>query len=136
MMPAEQTKVEEYLSSALAGSLLGQIANRRQIHFTTLLGPGFDGDSPELRALSDELTELGICPDTLANHALCSLVALFVEQSNAELIVAQYTSLLWTILGDPKSGAPPEIYRRAGVAMHLALLGILDPSFTESSPRP
>lgn len=136
MMPAEQTKVEEYLSAALAGSLIGQIANRRGIHFSELLGPSFDGDTPELRELSDELTELGLCPDTLANHALCSLVALFVEQSNAELIVTQYTSLLWTILGDPKSGAPPEIYRRAGVAMHLALLGILDPSFTESSPRP
>lgn len=136
MMPAEQTKVEEYLSAALAGSLIGQIANRRGIHYTELLGPAFDGDTPELRELSDELTELGLCPDTLANHALCSLVALFVEQGNAELIVTQYTSLLWTILGDPKSGAPPEIYRRAGVAMHLALLGILDPSFTESSPRP
>lgn len=136
MMPAEQTKVEEYLSAALAGSLIGQIANRRGIHFSELLGPSFDGDTPELRELSDELTELGLCPDTLANHALCSLVALFVEQGNAELIVTQYTSLLWTILGDPKSGAPPEIYRRAGVAMHLALLGILDPSFTESSPRP
>jgi hypothetical protein len=48
------------------------------------------------------------------------------------LIVCQYTSLLWSILGDPKNGGkPPEIYRKAGVAMHLALLGILDPSFPE-----
>lgn len=136
MMSAEQTKVEEFLSSALAGSLVGQIAAARQISFTTLLGPNFDGESPELSALANELTDIGICPDQLATHALLALVSLFMENSNAELIVTQYTSLLWTILGDPKSGAPPEIYRRAGVAMHLALLGILDPSFTESSPRP
>ena len=134
-MSTEQTRVEEYLSAALSGSILGQIANRRQIHITTLLGPAFDGDSPELNALIEELTELGVCADTLANHALCALVALFVEEGNADLIVSQYTSLLWTILGDPKSGSPPEIYRRAGVAMHLALLGILDPSFSEPSYR-
>jgi len=136
MMSAEQTKVEEYLSSALAGSLVGQIAAQRRISFITLLGSDFDGESPELRSLSDELTELGICPDQLANHALIALVSLFMANGNAELIVAQYTSLLWTILGDPKSGAPPEIYRRAGVAMHLALLGILDPSLTENSSPP
>jgi hypothetical protein len=131
-MKREQNKVEEYLSSAIAGSLIGQIASRRELSFYTLLGPSFDGDSPELRALSDELTELGINPDLLANHALSSLVALFVEESNANLIVCQYTSLLWSILGDPKNGGkPPEIYRKAGVAMHLALLGILDPSFPE-----
>lgn len=136
MTSAEQTKVEEFLSTALAGSLVGQIAAERRISFTTLAGPNFDGESPELRALADELTELGIYPDQLANHALIALVSLFMENSNAELIITQYTSLLWTILGDPKSGAPPEIYRRAGVAMHLALLGILDPSFIESSPDP
>jgi len=136
MMSAEQTKVEEYLSSALAGSLVGQIAAQRRISFITLLGSDFDGESPELRSLANELTELGICPDQLANHALSALVSLFMANSNAELIVAQYTSLLWTILGDPKSGAPPEIYRRAGVAMHLALLGILDPSLTENSSPP
>lgn len=136
MTSAEQTKVEEFLSTALAGSLVGQIAAERRISFTTLVGPNFDGESPELRALTNELTELGIYPDQLANHALIALVSLFMENSNAELIITQYTSLLWTILGDPKSGAPPEIYRRAGVAMHLALLGILDPSFIESSPDP
>jgi len=131
-MTHEQTKVEEYLSSAIAGSLIGQIANRRELSFSTLLGPRCDGDSPELRALSDELTELGINPDVLANHVLSCLVALFVEESNANLIVGQYTSLLWSVLGDPANGGkPPEIYRKAGVAMHLALIGILDPSFPD-----
>lgn len=129
-MSAPPTKVEEYLSCALAGALVGQLAARRELDFMTLIGPNFDGDSPELRSLSDELTELGIDPNLLATHALTALVALFVEQNNADLIVGQYTSLLWSILGDPKNGgSPPEIYRKAGVAMHLSLLGILDPTF-------
>ena len=135
-MTNEQTKVEEYLTSALAGSLIGQVAARRCLHFRDLLGPEGDGDSPELRALSDELTALALDPCLLANHSLLALVALFAQEGNADLIVTQYTSLLWTILGDPKSGSPPEIYRRAGVAMHLALLGILDPAIVEHHSPP
>ena len=128
MSPA-QTKVEEYLSCALARSLVGQVASTRDLNLATLIGPDCESGTPQLRALSDELTELGINPDLLANHALCALVALFVQESNADLIIGQYTSLLWSILGDPKNGGkPPEIYRKAGVAMHLSLLGILDPS--------
>jgi hypothetical protein len=124
-----QNKVEEYLSCAIAGSLVGQVASQRRIDLSSLISPDLEDSTPTLRALSDELTELGINPDALANHALCALVALFVQESNADLIVDQYTSLLWTILGDPTNGGkPPEIYRKAGVAMHLSLLGILDPS--------
>jgi hypothetical protein len=124
-----QNKVEEYLSCAIAGSLVGQVASQRRINLASLISPDLENSTPTLRALSDELTELGINPDALANHALCALVALFVQESNADLIVDQYTSLLWTILGDPANGGkPPEIYRKAGVAMHLSLLGILDPS--------
>ena len=60
---------------------------------------------------------------------MISLVALFAQPCNADLITSQLTALLWSILGDPKNGGrPPEIYRRAGSAMYLALLGILNPS--------
>jgi hypothetical protein len=134
-MSDSPTKVEDYLTSAIAGSLVGQVASHRRISFGTLLGPHLDGESPELRALSDELTELGIDPAVIANHSLLALVALFAQSDNADLIISQYTSLLWTILGDPKSGSPPEIYRRAGCAMHLALLGILDPSFVDHATK-
>jgi len=134
-MSETQTKVEEYLTAAVAGSLIGQVAGQRNLSFASLLGTEGDGESPHLRAITAEFTELGIDPALLANHSLLALVALFAEEANAELIVSQYSSLLWTILGDPRSGAPPEIYRRAGVAMHLALLGILDPSFSEHRSR-
>lgn len=135
-MTSDPNKLEEYLGSALAGSLVGQIAARRNITFRELLGPDGDGDSPTLRALTEEITELGLDPELLATHSLYSLVALFSQETNADLIASQYTSLLWSILGDPKNGgSPPEIYRRAGVAMHLALLGILDPSLAENRSR-
>lgn len=133
-MSETQTKVEEYLTSALAGSLIGQVAGHRNLSFATLLGT--NGESHQLKAIAAEFTELGIDPALLANHTLLALVALFAEEANAELIVSQYSSLLWTILGDPKSGSPPEIYRRAGVAMHLALLGILDPAIVEHHRQP
>jgi hypothetical protein len=129
-------RLEEYLSTAVAGSLIGQIARAREIPFKEMFSADGSG-SPAVRAIATELDELGIDAELLASQALYALVALFSQQENAELITSQYTSLLWSILGDPKNGGnPPEIYRRAGCAMHLTLLGILDPSITEKRPSP
>lgn len=131
LTPDDLNKLEQYLGTVLAGSIVGQIAAQRRLHFEDLRG-----GSSLLRALTDELTELGIDPGLLAAHSLHALVALFAQESNADLITGQFTALLWSILGDPKNGGrPPEIYRRAGVAMHLALLGILDPSIVEKRSR-
>jgi len=130
-------RLEEYLSSAIAGSLVGQIARAREIPFKEMFSTDGTATSPTIRAIATELDELGIDAELLASQALYALVALFAQEENAELITSQYTSLLWSILGDPKNGgSPPEIYRRAGCAMHLTLLGILDPSITEKRPSP
>lgn len=135
-MMTTSTRIEEYLATALAGSMTGQIASERGLTFTELLGPDLDGKSEQLQQITKELSELGLEPLLLASHALRSLVALFAQEENAELVIAQFTALLWSILGDPKNGgSPPEIYRRAGAAMHLALLGILDPSIVENRSR-
>jgi hypothetical protein len=129
-------RLEEYLSTAVAGSLIGQIARAREIPFKEMFSTDGSG-SPAVRAIATELDELGIDAEILASQALYALVALFAQEENAELITSQYTSLLWSILGDPQNGGnPPEIYRRAGCAMHLTLLGILDPSITEKRPSP
>lgn len=121
-------KLEFYLSQAVAGSLIGAVAGRRKFDIKQLAKP----DSPELCALFEELCDLGIYPQVIANHTLSALANLFSEPDNADLIVTNLTSLLWTILGDPKNGgAPPEIYRRAGHAMHLTILGLLSPSIVE-----
>jgi hypothetical protein len=124
-------RIESYLSQAVAGSLIGAIAARRNQDITEFADP----DSPELRALFEELCDLGIYPQVIANHSLTALAALFCEPDNADRITTSLTDLLWTILGDPKSGAPPEIYRRAGTAMHVTLLGLLCPSVIDPSIR-
>lgn len=130
-MADSPNKLEEYLATVLAGSLVGQLAAERGLSYSDL-GPG----SATLQSLASELSELGFDPELSATHCLHSLVALFAQPSNADLITGQFTALLWSILGDPKNGGrPPEIYRRAGVAMHLALLGILDPSIVEKHAR-
>jgi hypothetical protein len=130
-------RLEEYLSTAVAGSLIGQIARAREIPFKEMFSTDGTTSSPTIRAIATELDELGIDAELLASQALYALVALFAQEENAELITSQYTALLWSILGDPQNGGnPPEIYRRAGCAMHLTLLGILDPSITEKRPSP
>lgn len=129
-------RLEEYLSTAVAGSLIGQIARAREVPLREMFTPN-GSTSPTVRAIATELDELGIDAELLASQALYALVALFAQEENADLITSQFTALLWSILGDPQNGgSPPEIYRRAGCAMHLTLLGILDPSITEKRPTP
>lgn len=123
-------KIEAYLAQAIAGSLIGAIAARRNLDITELADPR----STELRALSDELCTMGIYPQVIAHHTLSALSALLCEPENADTVVTNLTSLLWTILGDPENGgSPPELYRRAGYAMHVTLLGLLCPSIIDPS---
>ena len=127
-MTRTPTKLEEYLSSAIAGSLVGQIAIHRGTDLKGLIHSHMSGGPSQVNALADEIANLGLDPDLLAAHTLGALVALFMQPENAELLTAQFTGLLWSILGDPKNGGgPPPIYRKAGSALHLTLLGILDP---------
>lgn len=127
-MTTPTDKVSDYIATAIGGSIIGQMARRRSISTDDLLTQG----NPLLRSLADELSELGLDPHLIANHTLAALVALFIEEGNADRIITTFTNLLWTVLGDPENGGnPPEIYRRAGVAMHLTLLGLIDPSIIE-----
>ncbi|MGA0103179.1 MAG: hypothetical protein ACO3LH_05640 [Steroidobacteraceae bacterium] len=117
--------IETYLSTSLAGAILGQIAAHRGLDLETLVAH----DSHHLNCIGAELTALGINPETLAQQTLTALALLFVEPSNAELVISNYTQLLWSILGDPeRGGGPPELYRKAGTAMHLTLISLLDPA--------
>jgi hypothetical protein len=126
-MSSATTSVTEYLRAALGGSLIGQMAATRDISVEALLTP----DSEALNTLRAELEEFGVDPELLATQALAALTALMIEPDNADRIVTELTRLLWSILGDPKSGTPPEIYRQAGSAMHLSFIGILSPQILE-----
>lgn len=124
---SSSTTVRDYLSYALAGSLIGQMAMARDISVEAVLVP----DSLALRSLREELTEFGLDPELLAAQALAAVTSLFIEPDNADRITTELTNLLWSILGDPESGAPPELYRRAGQAMHLSFIGVLSPDILE-----
>ena len=124
---SSSTSVRDYLSCAMAGSLIGQMAMARDISVEAVLAP----NSMALQSLRTELDEFGLDADLLAEQALAAITALFIQPENADRITTELTKLLWSVLGDPDSGAPPEIYRRAGHAMHLSFIGILSPDILE-----
>jgi hypothetical protein len=72
--------------------------------------------------------DLGIRPELLAGSALSALVTMFCNEANAPKIIELLTQRLWEILGDPKSGSPPELYRKAGYSMFAFFVMCLRPS--------
>lgn len=126
-MSLEENKVQEFVSSAVAGSLIGQIAAHRGLSLEDI------NYSDKLTDMAYEIRDFGLNPHLLTEHALSALVVMFMEEANAEHLVSSITDLLWSLLGDPKSGGtkPPELYRKAGLAMHLFFLGLLDPHVVE-----
>lgn len=121
------TSIEDWLTSSVAGSLVAQIANYRGIDLT-------QSDAPEqLQRLGLELAELSIDPRLVAQHGLMALATLFMEDANSKAIIDAYTSVLWSVLGDPVRNGdnPPEIYRRAAFALYVAFLGFFDRSIPE-----
>lgn len=122
-MTIDRNKLEEFVSSAIAGSLIGQIVAHRQIPLDEAT------ESASLERLAYEIRDFGINPHILSEHAISALIVLLMDEPNADRVVTCLTDLLWSILGDPKGGgAPPEIYRKAALAMHLFFIGVLDPA--------
>lgn len=119
----KMNRIEEYLTCAMAGTLIGQMSAKREIPLETLVGPR----SRELRQLEDDLDDIGIDPPLIAQTALLALATLFANPKDAELITDVMTKQLWKVLGDPSSGDPPEIYRRAGASIHFLLIQLLQP---------
>lgn len=129
-MTDTQNPVESWLSSSLSGSFVAQIARHRGLQFEDLTNEDADQISAETEAILTELHELGISSSLTTEHVLASLACLFISPDNAEAIIDAFTGILWSVLGDPKRNGekPPELYRKAGFAMHVALLGFFDPS--------
>jgi hypothetical protein len=129
---SSDNKIEEFVAHALAGSLVGQVAGAREITIDDLI----NDRSGVISALATELTTLGIDPEYTAKSVLLALAALFMENTNANIVISHLTDLLWTILGPPEGGPPPEIYRRAGIAMHLAFVGLLNSTYINDITKP
>lgn len=112
-MSSLDSPVREYLASALTGSLVAQRALRDGVRPEVLnnLTPA------QINAWAAEMKALGVDPERTADHAICALVLLFSQPDNREQMLQCLAKVLWTILGDPNSGDPPEIYRRAAVGV-------------------
>lgn len=129
---SSDNNIEEFVAHALAGSLVGQVAGAREITIDDLI----NDRSGVISALATELTTLGIDPEYTAKSVLLALAALFMENTNANIVISHLTDLLWTVLGPPEGGPPPEIYRRAGIAMHLAFVGLLNSTYINDITKP
>lgn len=130
-MSALGSPVREYLASALTGSLVAQRALRDGLRPEALenLTPA------QINAWAAEMKTLGIDPERIADHAICALVLLFTQPDNREQMLRCLASVLWTILGDPESGDPPEIYRKAAVGVWYSFLITLDPAIQEANDQ-
>lgn len=138
MNPVHVPPLTQYMGSALMGSLVSQIAHARGIDPSSLFNPGGAGLAPSATRILEELVAHGVDPAALGANALAALCLLLLDPDNAALLIDQFARLLWTTLGDPDSGGatPPEVYRRAGCALHLVLVGLLQPENDPLHPSP
>lgn len=128
-MSAPASPVREYLASALTGSLVAQRARQAGADITRIEHLTSD----QIRRWACEFEALGIDPEITAEHTICALVLLFSEPDNRDQMLRCLAGVLWTILGDPSSGDPPEIYHKAAVGVWYSFLITLDPSIPKAN---
>lgn len=128
-MSTPVSPIQDYLASALTGSIVAQrlLANGADpATVTSNLTP------EQVRSWARELDALGIDPDLLAEHTITCLVLFLAEIENQRKIRSHLADVLWRILGDPESGDPPAIYRKAAFGIWYSILITLDPSFQKA----
>lgn len=111
----------EHTTTALAGALLVQRMQAQHINFDSLPE---DDRLALIRSTADELAAFGIDPQILAQVSAAAFFDLFSDPRNRNAVVDGATQLLWGILGSPEGGVPPQIYEKAGSAVHLLFLGL------------
>lgn len=129
-MSAPTSPIRDCLASALTGSIVTQrlIANGADpATVTSRLTP------EQVRSWAREIDAIGIDPDLLAEHTITCLVLFLAEINNQRKIRSYFADVLWRILGDPESGDPPEIYRKAALGIWYCILITLDPSFQKAN---
>lgn len=127
-MITPETPVRDFLASAMSGSLVIQRARALNLNAT-----GIRELTPDqIRVWASEFDALGIDPELLSEHAIHALILLLSEPDNREQLLRCFSHVLWEVLGDPRSGDPPEIYRKAAISVWYAFLVTLDPSIQQS----
>lgn len=120
-----QNLMQEYLSAAVTGSLIIQRARQCGFSVTNI----DEISSSHIQTWVEQLTDLGISSDVLASHSISTIIIVLSNEKTRENFLEGLEALLWEILGDPSSGNPPAIYRKAAFAIWLAFLVSLDPEF-------
>lgn len=115
------TSLGEYVTAAVAGSLVVQIAQADNPDYNVIAI-----DDSAIRHYAKQLANQGIDPYRLCQHILMSLQVLYGCDENSEILRNSISLLLWQILGDPASGAPPEIYKKAARQIHRYFMSLHD----------
>jgi hypothetical protein len=114
-----------YLSAAVAGTLLMQVSQAGSSEEMEILMT----NTHLVREYSLLLAKQNIDPEFLALRILAALQLIYKHESNSQHIRESLSELLWHELGDPDSGAPPEIYKNAATSVLNAFLFLLHPHF-------
>lgn len=116
-------RLMRFVSKAIHASLIAQHLRTQGIDVATL-----DEGDPAFAAARTVIDAQGYDPTEVGRHILAALVYIFCHPENVPQLVDVFANVIWFTLGDPKSGAPPVLYKKAALHIHAAVIGILDPN--------
>lgn len=122
-MNTSTNPLKDFLMATVAGSIVVQRARYLGQTNEDLANV----DPKNLAQLSRDCSSFGIDFEVTADHLVTSLIHLYSAECNRENFITTISRVLWEILGDPESGSPPEIYKKAAFATWYALMLTLEP---------
>jgi len=127
-MTLKTSSLHQYLSECIAGTIFGLAAVKLGMDYSDLFDE-YNRPKELSTEIADKMEELGIDSAYIAASVQKALLIAFSQTENVSEMIDRHSELLWSILGNPDSGGhkPPKIYRKASVASHLMVLGILSP---------
>lgn len=126
-MSQNHEAIRFWMENAITGSLVYQRALRNGLTKDEFMALGTD----DSRRYLTTIKQFGVDPAVLTRHALTALTLLFSQPKNEESMITAFMNILWEILGDPSSGTPPKIYKKAASCIYIALIHALDPEADE-----
>ncbi|MGA0706334.1 MAG: hypothetical protein ACO3P8_12360 [Steroidobacteraceae bacterium] len=120
------TVTGRYLVDTLGHVVSGALIHQRMVH-DGCSEEDFDSSNPEVFTYAEWLWDNGFHPYEISLQAMRVLVEFYRDPRHAALFTQGLSTLLWQILGDPKSGDPPPIYAQAAYACYRSLVETIDP---------
>lgn len=123
--------LSSYLTNVITGSLVSQRLRSLDIKVTSLT----EGD-PAIRAAADVIKAQGYNAEEISEHTIAALLFLVCHPENITLVIDLFSEVLWQTLGDPKSGPPPALYRKAATYIHAAVIQLIHPDVISACNHP